>query len=291
MMFLLFMMFLHSTMDFSVPGGSDSSSGSGTPSDSSAHDSSAGDIPGGSAAGFAAAASLFLLWLLTKLFLVVLPLMLVMRLAAKAQEQATEAAVAVTSGTMYSSYDWPGNNSISRGGNNHRTNGSSGSNADGSSDRRQRGQQGMLPRWAANRLYRTDRLGARNSNANTGSDSSLTELELEVLQARRAALSRLSRHPALWPVAAAPAHSSAEDNAADGNEGIQQQQQGQQQILVTEQRMAAAIRAMVRAAMASVAHRESNRQRREGGADASGPADADAATVRPSIPSRLSGVV
>lgn len=87
MMLIMFMMILQSTMTVNMPqdGSQGSGSGaSGVPSpaeDPSGPAAAAGTATVGLVAGF----SLVLMWLISKLFLVVLPLLMVMRLAARAQ--------------------------------------------------------------------------------------------------------------------------------------------------------------------------------------------------------------
>lgn len=85
MMLIMFMMILQSTM--TVPGdGSGPGSSTPSPAPSPAADPSAAAAAAGTAAaGLLAGFSLFVVWLLSKLFLVVLPLLMVMRLAARAQ--------------------------------------------------------------------------------------------------------------------------------------------------------------------------------------------------------------
>lgn len=86
MMLIMFMMILQSTMTMPQDGsqGSGSSSAGGVPSP--AEDPSGAAAAAGTAAvGLVAGFSLVLMWLVSKLFLVVLPLLMVMRLAARAQ--------------------------------------------------------------------------------------------------------------------------------------------------------------------------------------------------------------
>jgi len=86
MMLIMFMMILQSTM--TVPGDGSGGPGSSTPSPApspAADPSAAAAAAGTAAAGLLAGFSLFVVWLLSKLFLVVLPLLMVMRLAARAQ--------------------------------------------------------------------------------------------------------------------------------------------------------------------------------------------------------------
>lgn len=262
MMFLLFMMFLHSTMTISVPtdpssGGmpGDSGSSSGPGMDPSGSSSGPSLLPGdgGAVAGFAAGASLFLLWLLTKLFLVVLPLLMVMRLAQRAQEQAAEAAAAEAAGSVPGLDAPPAAAAAAMG---------SGSGGGGP-------YHGFLARLAGAR-------GGGMGHGSSNSSSSITDLELEVLQARRAALSRLGRDPTFWtPGNGAAAAVPAPAAAGSGSSGVTIVEQQQE-----EQRMVAAIRAMVRAAIASAAQREL--ARRQQGGEAAGSSDAAG---------RLSGVV
>lgn len=96
MMLIMFMMILQSTMTVPVPdstagGGPGAGAGAGgapspsAPSDPSAAAAAAGTAAAGLLAGF----SLFVVWVVSKLFLVVLPLLMVMRLAARAQVRHT----------------------------------------------------------------------------------------------------------------------------------------------------------------------------------------------------------
>jgi hypothetical protein len=79
MMLIMFMMILQSTMTVNVPA---DGSGGGVPSPSPPVDPAGA---AGAAAGLLAGFSLVVVWLLSKMFLVVLPLLMVMRLAARAQ--------------------------------------------------------------------------------------------------------------------------------------------------------------------------------------------------------------
>jgi hypothetical protein len=91
MMFLLLMMFLQGAMpvgDAPGSGGSSTPGGSGPvgpPAPAADPSSSPAAAAGSAAVGLVAGLSLFLVWLLSKLILVVFPLLMVMRLAARAQ--------------------------------------------------------------------------------------------------------------------------------------------------------------------------------------------------------------
>lgn len=95
MLFLFMLSFLHGAVVAPADAAAAAAAAaSGVPADAgapaAAAAAAAGSMPS-AAAGLAAGASLLLLWLLTKLFLVVLPLLLVMRLAARAHDAETEA--------------------------------------------------------------------------------------------------------------------------------------------------------------------------------------------------------
>lgn len=97
MMLIMFMMILQSTMTVNMPAdGSGSGSGSGGVPSPSPADDPAG-AAGSAAVGLLAGFSLVVVWLVSKLFLVVLPLLMVMRLAARAQVRLFEARAWCTS--------------------------------------------------------------------------------------------------------------------------------------------------------------------------------------------------
>lgn len=253
MMFLLFLMFLHSSVSVLPADGGSGSSSSGGPGSPPSLDpsgvpagSGSSSLPGGAAAGFAAGASLFLMWLLTKLFLIMLPLLMVMRLAARAQEQAAEAAAAAPA------------------------EGQAVAGSGGSSSPRY--YQSMVARMLGSNGYRG------SSSPGHGRSSSLSDLEMEVGAARRAALNRLGRNPTfLGPAAAAALPAGANRPVIAAPVAGDQQHE---QVTAAEQRMMAAVRAMVRAALVNAAaHQEHNR---EGDPPATG---------NGSAPTRLSGVV
>lgn len=91
MMLLMFMMILQSTMTVNMPAdgsgaGGPAGPGGAAPSPAGpAADPSAAAAAGSAAVGLLAGFSLVVMWLVSKLFLVVLPLLMLMRLATRAQ--------------------------------------------------------------------------------------------------------------------------------------------------------------------------------------------------------------
>jgi hypothetical protein len=257
-MFLLFLMFLHTTVSVSIPDdSSSSSSGGGGPGSPSSMDPSggpggSGSLPSGTAAGFAAGVSLFLMWALTKLFMIMLPLLMVMRIAARAQEQAAESATATAVGSV------PGLDGSPAAA------GAAGNHADGPSH-----YQSMVARILGSTGSSN---GMVSSSSPAGSRSSLTDLEMEVLAARRAASGRLGRDPTFFAPSVAA--------TATGLEATGQQQQ-QEEVAAAEQRMMAAVRSMIRAALMNAsAQRERSRL-----------VGSEETAVASEAPARLSGVV
>lgn len=173
-----------------------------------------------------------------------------MRLAARAQEQAAEAAAQTAVSTV------PGLDGPAAG--------------SGGSPRH---YQSMVARLmgASN---------ARGSSGAAGSRTNLSDLELEVLAARRAALNRLGRDPTFFGPPASAAIVAAEQGRSSNNAAEGGEQQQQQDVTAAEQRMMAAVRAMVRAALINA----SVQQQRTEAAAADSAADNEA-------PARLSGVV
>ena len=84
-MLLMFMMILQSTMTVPADGGAGAGGAGGGASPSPAVDPSAAGGAGSAAVGLLAGFSLVVMWLFSKLFLVVLPLVMLMRLATRAQ--------------------------------------------------------------------------------------------------------------------------------------------------------------------------------------------------------------
>jgi hypothetical protein len=84
-MLLMFMMILQSTMTVPADGGAGAGGAGGGASPSPAADPSAAGGAGSAAVGLLAGFSLVVMWLFSKLFLVVLPLVMLMRLATRAQ--------------------------------------------------------------------------------------------------------------------------------------------------------------------------------------------------------------
>jgi hypothetical protein len=101
MMLIMFMMILQSTMTVNMPpdgsSGSSSSGAGGVPSPAE-NPSGPAAAAGTAAVGVVAGFSLVLMWLISKLFLVVLPLLMVMRLAARAQVRVDDCGGGVCDG-------------------------------------------------------------------------------------------------------------------------------------------------------------------------------------------------
>jgi len=265
-MLLMFMMILQSTMtvpgDGSGPGGSTPSPTPNPAADPSAAAAAAGSAAAGLLAGF----SLFVVWLVSKLFLVVLPLLMVMRLAARAQEQAAEAAAAAAVGTV------PG------------LDGSPQAGRGGVEVDRDHPLYTLITRLAAARAAAQARQLANSTAAAGGSSGADDAADVEMQQATREARSRLGRDPTFWAPASsaapAPAPAPAPTAASSARVGDRGQESGEEQVEAAAAQRLASLRALMGAIRASALRGEVFGQQRQEGGSSTAPAAGSAGSSR-----------